>query len=58
MITCGPTKLEPRTHGPHAVTEIFTNGTAKIMKEDVTEEIENIRKLFPHEEADGNNGHG
>ena len=50
MITCDPTKLEPRTHGPHEITQVFTNGTAKMSKDEVTEEIVNIRKLFPHKE--------
>ena len=28
MVACDPKRLEPRTHGPHEITQVFINGAA------------------------------
>ena len=52
-----PTKLEGRFKGPFKITQVFTNGTVKMSKDEVTEAIVNIRKLFPHKEQINNKPH-
>ena len=46
MATYDSTKLEPKTHGPYEIAQVFTNGTVKIQRDETEEEI----AKFPHKE--------
>ena len=39
-------KLDPIKHGPYTITEVHTNGTVRIQRQNFTERI-NIRRLEP-----------
>ena len=54
MAAYDPAKLEPKAHGPCMITQVFASGAARIQLGESTEEIVNIRKLFPCKESNPN----
>ena len=48
MVSHYPKKLDPKTHGPCLITQVFTNGIVRILRNDTVEETVNTHKLYPH----------
>ena len=47
MKSYDPKKLDPKLHGPHLITQVFTNGAVKTLRNGTVEETASARKLHP-----------